>query len=107
MKDLLNILMKNKKVNSYTKMIILLTRLEYHKDYYIPNRKLMNILGINKNRVIVILHQLEEDKIIKISYKGRKRYFKFLNIAEEKEKKEEDVIPVDLFDYNWLEENEE
>ena len=93
--------MKNKKVNGYTKMIILLSRLDYHKDYYIPNKKLMNILKIHKKNVIIILHQLVNDDIIKLSYKGKKRYFKF---AEEETKEEKNVIPVELYDYNWLEE---
>ena len=101
MNNILNTLMKNKKVNGYTKMIILLSRLDYHKDYYIPNKKLMNILKIHKKNIIIILHQLVNDNVIELSYKSRKRYFKFVN---EEEKKEKNVIPVELYDYNWLEE---
>lgn len=101
MNNILNTLMKNKKVNGYTKMIILLSRLDYYKDYYIPNKKLMNILGIKKRNIIYIINQLEIDNVIKLNYKGRKRYFKFINEEEEKEK---NVVPVELYDYNWLEE---
>ena len=101
MNNILNTLMKNKKVNGYTKMIILLSRLDYHKDYYIPNKKLMNILGFTKRGIIKLINQLENDNLIKLSYKGKKRYFKF---AEEETKEEKNVIPVELYDYNWLEE---
>ena len=91
------ILLNDKKVNNYTRMMIFLYMMDYYEDYYIPNRKLMNKLNINKKRTIVALHQLEDNNVIKVFYKGRKRYFTFIaNI------KKESNIYID--DYNWLEE---
>ena len=105
-KNIIDVLLNNKRVNNYTKLLIILNTLDYFKDYYIPNKKLMNRLKINKKRIIVLLHQLEEDNIIKLYYKGRKRYFVFLAFSEDKES---EVKPVfsnnnDVFDYDWLEE---
>lgn len=103
--NVIKLLLKNNKVNNYTKMMIILSNLNYFEDYYIPNKKLMRMLGINKNRVIVLLHQLQDDKVIKIFYKGRKRYFIFLAKCEEKN--ESILEEVEAFDnYNWLEDGE-
>ncbi len=98
------LLLYNKHVNNYSKLMIILSNLYYFQDYYIPNRKLMNMLHIRKHRLIGLLHQMVEDKIIVIFYKGRKRYFNFAKydidpIRETKNVKEED--------YNWLEDDEE
>ena len=110
--SIIKLILDNKRVNNYTKMLIILNTLDYYNDYYIPNKKLMNMLGINKNRVIVLLHQLEEDGLIKITYKGRKRNFIFLGYVnqfiddlENNEKKEEEKYK-DIFDYDWLNEME-
>ena len=100
------ILLQNKRINNYTKLLLLLNTLDYYEDYYIPNKKIMNILKINKNRVIVLLHQLEEDKMIHIFYKNRKRFFSF--IAEVKEsnvdvgKIKESEEYKEVFSYDWL-----
>ena len=96
--NIVKILLENSRVNNYTKLLIYLKTLDFYKDYYIPNKKLMNYLKINKNRIIVLLHQLEEDNIISLHYKKRKRYFTF--IYGESERKE---IPV-IFEYDWLNE---
>lgn len=97
------ILKQSKYVNNYTKLLLLLNNLNYYGDYYIPNKKLQRMLNINKNRVIVLLHQAEAEGIIKLIYKDRKRYFIFNN-----EKSENDVTKKpDLFDYNWLEDSED
>ena len=101
--NIIKLLLKNNKVNNYTKLMIILSNLDHFEDYYIPNKKLMRMIGINKNRVIVLLHQLQNDKIIKIFYKGKKRYFIFL--ANSLEEKSESILDeVEAFDnYNWLE----
>ena len=62
--DIFDILMKDNNVNNYTKMLILLNRLNYYSDNYIPNKKLMKILKINKPNVIRILGLLKKNKII-------------------------------------------
>lgn len=103
-KDSINItslLLKSKRVNNYARLMIILSRLNYYDDNYIPNAKLMKMLGINKKRTICLLQQLKEDRIIDIFYKGRKRYFMF--IADDKKNKE-DIIEgkKELFDYDWL-----
>lgn len=100
--NIIKILLKNKRVNSYTKLLITLNTLNYYEDYYIPNKKLMNMLKIHKKNIISLLKQLEEDKIIKLFYKGRKRYFVFLENEKEEKKKE----TPSLYDYNWLEDEE-
>lgn len=98
------ILLNSKRVNNYTKLMIVLSRLNYFEDYYIPNSKLMKMLGINKKRVIVLLKQLEEDKIIAIFYRGRKRFFTFIKSGEEKENIFEEKP--ELYDYDWLNDEE-
>lgn len=103
--NIIKILLNNKRVNNYTKLMLILNTLDYFEDYYIPNKKLMNMLNINKNRTIVILHQLEEDEIIKIFYKKRKRYFTFIAKVEKKENKSNQNNN-DFFDYNWLDDEE-
>ena len=102
-RNIIKILLANKKVNNYTKLMIYLNTLDYYEDYYIPNKKLMNILGIRKHRLIGLLHQLENDNIISIRYKGRKRYFMFIKNNEDKE---EISANNDVFNYNWLEEDD-
>ncbi len=101
------LILNNKRVNNYTKLMIILSSLNYYEDYYIPNRKLMNMLNINKKRVIILLKQLQEDRVIAIFYKGRKRFFTFLQTGNEDLKNidndMENIPDNDLFDYNWLE----
>lgn len=96
------ILLSSKYVNNYTKLLLLLNNLDYYGDYYIPNRKLERMLKINKNRVIVLLHQAEDEGLIRLVYRDRKRFFIFLSQSNEKT----DEKP-DLFDYNWLEDEED
>ncbi len=98
--DIFDILMKDNNVNNYTKMLILLNRLNYYSDNYIPNKKLMKILKINKPNVIRILGLLKKNKIIYVYYIGKKRYFKFIN----KKINEDKMEYTSLYDYNWLEE---
>lgn len=99
------ILLNNNRVNNYTKLLLILKSYDYYEDYYIPNRKLMNVLKINKNRIIVLLKQIEKDKMIKLFYKGKKRYFVFIADVSKDEKEEEK--PIDLYDYNWLDGDED
>lgn len=96
--NIIKILLENKRVNNYTKLLIYLNTLDYYKEYYIPNKKLMNYLKVNKNRIIVLLHQLEEDNIIILHYKKRKRFFEFIYNNEKRKE-----IPV-IYEYDWLNE---
>ena len=100
--DIFDILMKDNNVNNYTKMLILLNRLNYYSDNYIPNIKLMKMLGINKKNTIRIINKLKEEKIIYVYYIGKKRYFKFIN----KKINEDKMEYTSLYDYNWLEEEQ-
>lgn len=96
------ILLNNRRVNNYTKLMIILSRLNYYEDYYIPNSKLMKMLVIHKKNLIVLLKQLEEDKIIAIFYRGRKRFFTFIKNGYEEEKEYVFEEKKELFDYDWL-----
>lgn len=102
--NITKILLNNNRVNNYTKLLIKLQQLDYFEDYYIPNAKLMKMLGIHKKNLIVLLKQLKEDRIIAIFYKGRKKYFTFIADTEDKEAEfiEEKS---ELYDYDWLEED--
>lgn len=102
---IINIILNDKNVNYYTKLMILLNTWDYYEDYYIPNRKIMNILKINKCWTIRLLKKLEENNIIHIFYRGRKRYFTFIAKSNNNEIIEEKTHKEDLFDYNWLEED--
>ena len=102
-RNIYKVLLKNKRVNNYTKLLILLNTLDYYGDNYIPNRKLMNQLGINKPNTIRLLHQLKEDNIINTIYKGRKRYFTFKDYTEEEIKY---IDRIELIDYDYLNEEE-
>lgn len=108
--NLSKILLNNKHVNHYTKLLIHLSRWNYYEDYYIPNKKIMNILGINKKRTIGLLKQLEEDHVIAIFYKKRKRFFTLLNFNKSEENEfqnmeDEKKEANEIFNYNWLEED--
>ena len=102
--NIIKILLNNKRVNNYTKLLIILNTLDFYKDYYIPNKKLMNMLGLTKYWVIQLLKQLNEDNVIKIFYKGRKRYFTFIDNSCKEEK--EEIKKEDIFDYDWLNDEE-
>ncbi len=112
--NIIKILLKNQRVNNYTKLLIKLKQLDFYEDYYIPNRKLMNQLGLTKKWIIILLHQLEEDRIIKVFYKNRKRFFTFIATSDDEEEKVNQYTDydelyddnVDLEGYNWLEDEE-
>ena len=110
--NIIKILLKNERVNNYTKLLIKLKQLDFYEDYYIPNRKLMNQLGLTKKWIIILLHQLEEDRIIKVFYKNRKRFFTFIATRDDEEEKVnqytdyDELYNVDLEGYNWLEDEE-
>ena len=99
--NLFSILLEDENVNFYTKMLIMLSMLDYYEDYYIPNIKLMKMLGINKKSTIRLLKKLEDENIIRLFYKGKKRYFSFIKY---KNKKKLNNDKIDLFDYDWLNE---
>lgn len=103
--NITKILLNNNRVNNYTKLLIRLQQLDYFEDYYIPNSKLMKMLNIHKKNLIVLLKQLEEDKIIAIYYRGRKRFFIFLKGSHEKENYDYEEKK-ELFDYDWLNDEE-
>lgn len=105
-RSITKILLKSNYVNNFTKLLLILNRLDYYNDYYIPNKKLENLIKIDRRKIRDILHHLEEENIIKIFYKDKKRFFLFIDkdmifsddICKEYKKKE-------LFDYNWLEDD--
>ena len=98
--NIYRILLDNKRVNHYTKLLILLNTFAYYEDYYIPNKKLMRLLNTYKANVVDLLHQLEEDKLIKLIYTNKKkRYFRFIQKIEKEDKP-------DIFNYDWLNEED-
>ena len=106
-RSITKILLNSKYVNNFTKLLLILNRLDYYEDYYIPNKKLENLMKIDRRKIRDILHHLEEENIIRILYKGRRRYFLFTDkdMAFSDELKKEAKKP-ELFDYNWLEDEE-
>lgn len=106
-RSITKILLKSKYVNNFTKLLLILNRLDYYEDYYIPNKKLENLLKIDRRKIRDILHHLENENIIRILYKGRRRYFLFtdkdMTFSDELEK---EYKKVELEDYNWLEDEE-
>lgn len=100
--NIFQMLIHCKKVNRFTKMIILLNWLDSMNDNYIPNRKLMNLLKIDKKSVKFLLHELEKENLISLFYKNKKRYF-ILHLDKDK-KNIEKKINYDLYDYDWLDE---
>lgn len=107
-------LIENKNVNLYTKVLIILHNLDYYKNHYIPNQLIMNRLKINQPNATRIIKQLKKDGIIRIYYKGSKRYFEFIDKELEEIKRNRDnfkYIPSDeeqkdineILAYNWLE----
>lgn len=106
-------LVDNKNVNLYTKLYLILYQMDYYKKYYIPNKLIMNKLNINKQNACRLIQQLKKDKIIRIYYKGSRRYFEFINIELEELRREDNFkyIPTDeeqkeinnILTYNWLE----
>lgn len=106
-RSITKILLNSKYVNNFTKLLLILNRLDYYEDYYIPNKKLENLMKIDRRKIRDILHHLEEENIIRILYKGRRRYFLFTDkdMAFSDDLKKEVKKP-ELFDYNWLEDEE-
>lgn len=106
-RSITKILLNSKYINNFTKLLLILNRLDYYEDYYIPNKKLENLLKIDRRKIREILHHLEEENIIRILYKGRRRYFLFTDkdmiFSDELEK---EYKKVELEDYNWLEDEE-
>ena len=93
-RSITKILLNSKYINNFTKLLLILNRLDYYEDYYIPNKKLENLLKIDRRK-------------IRILYKGRRRYFLFTDkdmiFSDELEK---EYKKVELEDYNWLEDEE-
>ena len=75
--NLYRILLENKRVNHYTKLLIMLNTYNHFKDYYIPNKKLTRILKIENNRVRGLLKQLQDDNIIKLYFRYDFLYYNF------------------------------
>lgn len=107
-RSITKILLNSKYVNNFTKLLLILNRLDYYEDYYIPNKKLLNLMKMNdKDNLNKLLKKIENENIIRILYKGRRRYFLFTDkdmiFSDELEK---EYKKVELEDYNWLEDEE-
>ena len=97
--NIFNLLIKDGNVNLYTKLLIILSQMDYFNRHYIPNKLIMNRLKTNKKNSIRLINMLKENNIIDVIYLGSKRYFRF---KENYKKSYYDDF--DNFDYNWLEE---
>ena len=101
--NIYKIIIQNNHVNKYTKLLLFLNTLDYYEDYYIPNKKIMKILNINKKNTIRLLKQLKDDDMISIFYKGSKRFFTFIGKPKETEiNKETNKDIYEIFSYDWL-----
>lgn len=89
--------MNDTNVNLYTKLLIILSQMEYFNRHYIPNKLIMNRLKIDKYVSSKLINKLVENNIIDVIYLGSKRYFRF---KENYKKSYYDDF--DNFDYNWL-----
>lgn len=103
---IISIILKNKNVNFYTKLLIFLYYKNQNSDYLITNEVICKYLKLdnnvyNKKRISLTLKQLELDKIIKIKIKMRRRHFKWL-INEENYEKMFENKNIFIPDYDWL-----
>lgn len=98
------LLLREKNICCYTKLLIILYQLDYFNDHYIPNKKLENILksDFKKRNIIYTLNKIKDDEIITIFYRGKKRYFSFNNLYEN----EPDNNEIPDLNYDWLNEND-
>ena len=96
-------LLSNKRVTSYAKLLIVLYQMEYYHDDYIPSKKLINYSSLTKREIIRTLKQLSDDKIISVFYEGKKRYFRFNNLYEN----EPDNNEISDLNYDWLVEGDD
>lgn len=103
--SIISILLNDKNVNLYTKLLIFLYYRQKNNDFLISDNIICKYLKIdnNKNNRVKIyrtLKQIEKEKIIKLKIKLRRRYFKW-NIKQDNEEKIKKLI--DIPDFNWLE----
>ena len=91
--NIFKFLMNDDSVNDYTKLYLILYQLNYYKRYYIPNKMISNRLKLSIRNARRLLKQFEDKGIIKITYIGKKRYFRF-----NKEVNHYD----DFNDFDWL-----
>lgn len=103
--SLYNILLNDENVNTYTKVLIMLNQLHYNHDFYIPNKKLLNIckkykIKINTRQLQYILINLVSNKLINIFYKGNLRYFN-LNYYNNSRKIKDKTYELEE-EYDWL-----
>lgn len=106
-KDITNVILASDSVDVSIKILIVLSWYDYYKDYYIPNQKLQNKLGLSKRAIQRGLATLKARELINIYYHGPKRHFSLNNKEIKKYNKDKkDTINnepfVELFDYNWL-----
>lgn len=102
-RSIISIILSNKRVNIYTKLLIFLYYRNKDKKNDISDKTIKKYLKIdNINNITRYLKQLEEDKIIKIQNIKQKRYFIWL-IEEVSTSKYSELIEL-LNNYDWLNE---
>lgn len=79
MKNLNAILMRDKNVCVYTKLLILISQMNYFGKHDISNTLIVRRLGITKAYAIRTLNKMKQNGIIKINYNGPKRYITLCN----------------------------
>lgn len=104
--SIISILLHNKNVNLYTKLLIFLFYKNKNKSYNISDLEICKRLNLDINkdrkRIYLILTKIEKDNIIKIKIQHQKRFFKWL-LNDEKETNENTNQLIDLLEqYNWL-----
>lgn len=105
--SIISILLKDKNVNLYTKLLIFLYYKNQNEDYLITNELICKYLKLdntfyNKKKIYFTLKELEQNNIIKVKIRKRRRTFiwKVDNDIDKLFTNKNIFIP----DYDWLNE---
>ena len=103
--SIISILLSDKNVNLYTKLLIFLYYKNQNSDYLITTELICKYLKLdktiyNRKKIEFTLKELEKNKIIKIKIRNRRRFFKWLiyNDVDKLFTNKNIFIP----EYDWL-----
>lgn len=100
--SIISIILHSKNVNLYCKILIFLYYRNKNDDFLISDNIICKYLNIPftkyyKKKIAKCLQKMEEEKIIKIKIKQRRRFYKW-NLNQEI-----DYNDIIIPDFNWLE----
>lgn len=99
-KSIISLLLNDKNVNLYTKILIFIFYKNKSNNCKISDNDIIKYLKLNKNdkkKIYRVLKEMENNKIIKINLINQRRTFTWL-VEEEEEKKKIIEIP----EIDWL-----